>query len=221
VSLVAFSPTGLDHELRLVAQQDLGGSYGAESVSLYTPYVLVGGVLVGFGVSALSGACAVQTPTAAVLQAMGIGFLVTGLLKWSVGRGWPNAGGDPYAADRLSHPENSWTYYPFAHGLGAWPSGHALSMFAAASAFRAALPNLGVVRFVGYPLALGVAAGMWMNDRHWVSDMVAGALLGEAIGSSVGRSFADAPPEVGFEHGTLVVTPIPGGGVLVAWTGLL
>jgi membrane-associated phospholipid phosphatase len=220
VSLVAFSPTGLDHELRLVAQEDLGGSYDAERVTLYAPYVLAGGVLIGFGISAALDACSVQKPQAAILQALGVGFIVTGLFKWSVGREWPNAGRDPYAPDRLSHPEYSWTYHPFAPRFGAWPSGHTLSMFAAASAFRSALPNLGLIRFVGYPLAVGVAAGMWLGDRHWASDVISGALFGEAIGSSVGKSFAEEPSKAGVGEGTLLVTPVAGG-AFAAWTGRL
>jgi membrane-associated phospholipid phosphatase len=224
LSLVAISPTGADHELRLVAQRDLGGSYAPENVSLYAPFVLGGALLVGFGVSAAAGACEVQKPHAAMLQAMAVGLVVTSLFKWSLGRGWPNAGGDPYAADRLSHPEYSWTYDPFAPNFGAWPSGHTLSMFAAASAFRASVPELGWVRFAGYPLAVAVAAGMWVGDRHWASDVISGALLGEAIGSSAGQSFAgEVPGKSGgglLPYGTLVGTTTPGG-AMISWIGAL
>lgn len=218
--LIAMSPTGLDHDLRLVAQEDLGGRYRVESVSLFTPYVLAGGALAGFGVSAALGACEIQRPLAAILQGMGGGFIVTGLLKWGVGREWPSGGADPYAPDRLSHPEYAHTFHPFQM-LGAWPSGHTLSMFAAASAFRAAEYELGWPRFLGYPLAVGVAAGMWLGDRHWASDILSGALLGEAIGSSVGRSFARSEdgPAAGLVHGTLVAFPTQGG-MLVAWLAI-
>jgi hypothetical protein len=91
-------------------------------------------------------------------------------------------------------------------------------MFAAAAAFRAAVEELGWPRFLGYPLAACVAAGMWLGDRHWASDIVSGALLGEAIGSSVGRSFAQSgeAPRSGLEHGTLVAVPL-GGGMLATW----
>jgi membrane-associated phospholipid phosphatase len=217
--LVLLSPTGGDHALRLVAQQDLGGRYRLESVSVYTPYVLAGGALVGFGLSAVFGACEVERPLSAILQGMAGGLIATGLLKWGVGRQWPTGGQDPYAADRLAHSEYAREFYPFRF-LGAWPSGHTLSMFAAAAAFRAAEYELGWLRFVGYPLAIGVGAGMWLGDRHWASDVLSGALLGEAIGSSVGRSFArsaDASP-TGFFAGTLVAAPV-GGGMLLEWLG--
>jgi membrane-associated phospholipid phosphatase len=215
--LIVMAPTGLDHDLRLVAQEDLGGRYRVESVSYFTPYVLAGGALVGFGVSAVTGACEVERPLSAILQAMGGGVMATGLLKFAVGRQWPNGGGDPNAPDRLSHPEYARTFYPFQK-FGAWPSGHTLTMFAAASAFRAAEDELGWPRFLGYPLAVGVAAGMWLGDRHWASDILSGALLGEAIGSSVGRSFARSSdrPATGLGEGTLVAFPVAGG-MLVAW----
>lgn len=219
--LATFSPTGLDHELRLVAQKNLGGSYGQEQVTLYAPYVIGGALLVGYGVTAAFGACKPQKSQAAILQAMAVGLAVTGLFKWSFGREWPNAGRDPEAPDRLSHPEYSWTYRPFQMGFGAWPSGHTLSMFAAASAFRASVPELGWPRFLGYPVAVAVGAGMWLADRHWASDVISGALMGEAIGSSAGQSFADGEEHSGFEHGMLVATPVAGGGTLISWVGVL
>jgi membrane-associated phospholipid phosphatase len=210
--VLVMAPSGLDHDLRLVAQRDLGGSYKLEPVSLWTPYVLAGSSAIGWGVSALVDACEVQRPLSAIVQAMAGGFVVTGLLKWSVGRGWPNGGADPYAPDRLEHPEYAQDFRPFRHGFGAWPSGHTLSMFAAAAAFRAAERELGWLRFVGYPLAAGVGFGMWMSDRHWASDIFAGALLGEAIGGSVGQSFARAEdqPAPGTRR-SLYVVPVSGG----------
>ena len=215
--LLVMAPTGLDHQLRLVAQQDLGGRYRLEPVSVYTPYVLAGSALIGFGVSAALGACEVERPLSAVLQAMGGGLIATTFLKWGVGREWPNGGRDPNAPDRLEHPEDAHTFHPFQL-LGAWPSGHTLSMFAAASAFRAAEEQLGWPRFLGYPFAVGVAAGMWLGDRHWASDILSGALLGEAIGSSVGQAFAPSGdgPRAGLQYGTLVAVPLSGG-MLVTW----
>jgi membrane-associated phospholipid phosphatase len=215
--LMAMVPSGLDHDLRLVAQEDLGGRYRVEPVTVYVPYVLAGGAFAGFAVSAVLGACEVERPLSAIVQAMSGGLLVTGLLKWSVGRQWPNGARDPYAPDRLEHPEDARTFHPFQQ-LGAWPSGHTLSMFAAAAAFRAAEDELGWPRYLGYPLAVGVAAGMWLGDRHWASDILSGAMLGEAIGSSVGKSFARSAdePRAGLNHGTLVALPLDGG-MLVTW----
>lgn len=220
VPLLAFSPSGLDHEARLLAQRNLGGRYHLEPASLYAPYVLAASALVGFGVSALAGACEVQKPQAAVLQAMLSGFVLTGVLKWAVGREWPNAGQDPFAPNRLHHDHNAREFRPFEFPFGAWPSGHTLSMFAAAAAFRASLPEAGLLRFIGYPLAVGVGAGMWLGDRHWASDVLSGALLGEAIGSSVGRSFADAQPEAGVGNGSFLLLPLPRSGLIAGYAGV-
>jgi membrane-associated phospholipid phosphatase len=215
--LIVMAPTGLDHDVRLVAQQDLGGRYRLESVSYFTPYVIAGGSLVGFGISAVTGACEIERPLSAILQGMGGGLIAMGVLKFGVGRQWPNGGRDPNAPDRLSHPEDAHTFHPFQM-FGAWPSGHTLSMFAAASAFRAAEDQLGWPRYLGYPLALGVGFGMWISDRHWMSDILSGAMLGEAIGSSVGKSFAQSgdKPAEGLLHGSPVAIPVTGG-MLVAW----
>jgi membrane-associated phospholipid phosphatase len=208
---VVLAPTGLDHRIRIVSQRDLGGGYRLEPVSYYAPFVLAGSVLVTHVASTLGGSCAVRRPTAAMLQAMVLGLGVTGLLKWSTGRGWPNGGRDPYAADRLEHRENATAFRPFRAGLGAFPSGHTLTMMVAAAAFRTAEPELGLLAWSGYPLALGVGAGMWLGDHHWASDIVSGALLGEAIGASVGRSFATGGAERDEPHVGLLVVPLDGG----------
>jgi len=105
---------------------------------------------------------------------------------------------------------------PFQRGIGAWPSGHTAVMFAGAAAFRAGNPQLGWLSFAGYPLALGVASGMWFGDHHWASDIVSGALLGEAIGSSAGKSFSET---LGVP-GALVVSPLSGNGFAVQWFSL-
>lgn len=210
------APTGLDHELRLVAQEDLGGSHAIEPFSIYAPYAIGGGVLVGHLVSHAVSACEAQRHTAAVLQAMVFSLGSTVLLKWAVGREWPNAGLDPESHDRLEHPERAETFTPF-RSFGSWPSGHASFMFATASALRTAAPEIGIIGWVGYPLALGVAAGMWMGDHHWASDIVSGGLLGEAIGSSVGRGFAPSAEREAVSFG---FGPVAGDGAVIQAYGL-
>jgi membrane-associated phospholipid phosphatase len=210
---IVLAPTGADHRLRLLAQRDLGGRPNIERVSVIAPYALGGVLLLSYGTSAALGACAWQRPQAAVIQALVLGVTLGTTLKVAVGRQWPNGGRDPRAPDRLEHPEQATNFRPFRR-LGAWPSGHTLTMVAAASAFRSATPELGVVSWAGYPLALGVAAGMWLGDHHWASDIVSGALLGEAIGESVGVGFASRrklPGTLGFAQ-----TP---GGAFVTFSG--
>jgi len=191
VTPFAMVPTGLDHQLRLLAQRDLFGKPKLEPVSVWTPYVLAGSVLVGYGVATLADSCTAQRRIAPVLQAGVLTFGTVAILKFGVGRQWPNGGRNPDAADRLDHPEYARDFAPFQRPYAAWPSGHTALMFSAAAAFRAANPDLGVAAWLGYPFAVGVASGMWLGDHHWGSDIISGALLGEAIGSSVGQSFSE------------------------------
>jgi membrane-associated phospholipid phosphatase len=210
-----FSPTGLDQRLRVVAQRDLHGRPNLEPVSVWTPYVLAAGLTVGYGISALAGSCAGKRGLSPLLQAGVITFVGVGTLKLGVGRRWPNGGRDPSAPDRLEHPEGAHDYAPFQRGFAAWPSGHSALMFAAASAFRASNPELGLAAWLGYPLALGVAGGMWLGDHHFASDIVSGALLGEAVGGSVGRNFSEA---LGVP-GQLALVPVDQTGFGLQWLG--
>lgn len=206
----AMAPTGFDHDLRRLAQTSLGGRYDQEPVSVLTPYVMTGGLVVGVAVAASLDECEWQRPQAAMLQAVALTAGTVALLKLAAGRTWPNGGGDPNAADRLDHPERATQFRPWREGLAAWPSGHTAVMTAAAAALRTSVPELGILRFVGYPLALGVAAGMWLGDHHWASDILSGALLGEAIGSAAGRSFASDPVQP-----TIALVPREDGWLLV------
>ncbi len=210
-----FAPTGLDQRLRIVSQRDLGGRPNLEPVSVATPYVLAGGVVLAYGVSAIARSCEAERLLAPVLQAGAFTFASVSLLKLGVGRSFPNGGTDPSAADRLDHPARAHDFAPFQRGFASWPSGHTALMMSAAAAFRAANPELGVVSYAGYPLALGVAAGMWLGDHHYASDILSGALFGEAIGDSVGQSFAR---ELG-TRGAFTLVPLREGGFELVWAG--
>jgi membrane-associated phospholipid phosphatase len=205
--------TGADHRLRVLAQRDLGGHPSLEKGSLYAPYVLAGSAVVGGQLSIWVGACAVARPQAAIAQAVGLTAATVLVLKWAVGRNWPNAGLDPTLPDRLQHPERARDFEPFTWRMSAWPSGHTAAAVAAAAALRTSLPKVGWAAWLGYPVAVAVGAGMWLNDRHWASDILSGALIGEAIGASAGRSFAERSES----SGCWWVRRTPAGGVLLGY----
>lgn len=187
---MAMAPTGIDHRLRLVSQRELGGRPNAEPVSVVTPFVLPV-LLVGVDVVALTTeSCDIMRPTSAMLEAVGLTFSLVAALKYTTAREWPNAGADPRASDRLEHPENARRFDWFSLERGtAWPSGHTATMVAAASALTASLNDSIIAGSLGYAASAGVAAGMWLGDHHWASDILSGALMGFAIGRSTGLAF--------------------------------
>ena len=191
---IALSPSGGDHALRRFAQTTLGGSYKPESVTLAVPYAAAALGVLSYPSSLLFGNCQAQRTSSALVFALSETLLVVGLQKWIFGRAFPTNGRDPYATDRLEHPEDAHVYTPFARGLNAaLPSGHTATMFALAAALRASSKNWGAWRYLGYPFAVAVGLGMWWGDHHWASDVLSGALLGEAIGSAAGRAWSESP----------------------------
>lgn len=84
------------------------------------------------------------------------------------------------------------------------PSGHTSTTFATATSltysygWKAAIP--------AYSLAVFTAASRWADDRHWLSDTVAGATLGIFLGRATW-----------FHHGKLVAFTPEEGGLGVAW----
>ena len=44
---------------------------------------------------------------------------------------------------------------------------------------------------MGYPAALAIGLGMIEGDYHWLSDVVAAALMGHAIGWVIGKRFRE------------------------------
>ena len=189
------APTGIDQHARVFAQRDLGGHYDEERMSVTAPYALAGALAVGYLAGLAAWDCTSTALTARALQAMGLAFAVMGVTKYAFGRTYPAV--NPYAADRLVDDGRSTRASPFTGVAGAWPSGHAATTFAFAAVLRTALPaRLGSLRYGGYVLATAVSAGMWLGDHHWLSDLVSGALLGEAVGRSVGAPSLEPAPKV-------------------------
>lgn len=192
VSTVVLVPTGADHTARVAIQEHIdaplwgdGAFYGGYLLPLtVAPGLYVGGLIAGHRGVAGAGSAA--------LQALGIAFATTTLLKIGTGRPYPLHGGDPNAPDRLQHPEYATEFAPFQFGgRYAWPSGHTSSTIAIAAALTAFSKDSIVVPLVAYPVALGVGMGMLVADRHWTSDVVAGACIGQAIGWSVGAAYRE------------------------------
>ncbi len=192
IAPIALGQSGGDHALRTFAQDQLGGRYKAEPVTLAAPYALIGLSALAYGGALGLDHCPLQRTSSAMLFAAFETVLVVGLEKWILGRAYPTNGRDPYAEDRLNHPEDATVYEPFRRGIAAFPSGHTATVFALAAALRASSPQWGAYRYLGYPIAIAVGFGMWWGDHHWASDVIAGALIGEALGGATGRAWASS-----------------------------
>jgi membrane-associated phospholipid phosphatase len=197
----AMAQSGTDQSVRVAVQNHLASPavgdaafYGGYLIPAVTaPAIYVVGLALGDDRTTGAGSAAIQ--------ALAVTLATTGLLKWSTGRAYPLNGGDPAAPDRLDHPGFARTFTPFQGPLLAWPSGHTSATVGLVAALTAYAPERVVVPLVGYPLAAAIGFGMIVGDRHWASDVVAGALIGQAIGWSIGSSFrararGDAQPRV-------------------------
>jgi len=75
----------------------------------------------------------------------------------------------------------------FVPDIDSFPSGHATSVFAVATVFAAFYPRL---RWPLYTLAGAVAVGRVYLERHYISDIIAGAVIGIVIASTLLRYHA-------------------------------
>jgi membrane-associated phospholipid phosphatase len=122
--------------------------------------------------------------------------VITSVTKGAFGRERPERGtgeGEFFAGDTI------------------FPSGHTARSFAIAAVFSARGGRKAAC--IAYPVAAFVGLSTVQQDRHWASDVVAGAGLGLAIGKGIATRHpaAGAGPAPG---GTWIVVPRPGGAAL-------
>lgn len=125
---------------------------------------------------------------AVALQAVGIAFLYNNALKAATGRRPPES----------DHPDPDGLAHGFRFGFlkgglfNGWPSGHAMTNSSLAAGMASyhrdrpwAVPlSLAYSAYVGSCVTFGA-----QGDIHWVSESVAGVLMGYAIGWTVGSSY--------------------------------
>ncbi len=189
---IALSPTGGDHAARVGVQEAISAPLWGDA-AYYAGYALPVAVPLALYVTGL--ATGERSPAgagSAAIQALGLTMVATVVLKVGTGRPFPMHGGDPEAPDRLRHPEYAREWAPFGFdGRYAWPSGHTAASVSVAAAWTAYASTSVVVPVVSYSVAVGIGAGMIVGDHHFLSDVLAGALLGQAIGWSVGSGFRE------------------------------
>jgi membrane-associated phospholipid phosphatase len=111
-------------------------------------------------------------------------FVIAGVFEFSlkhlVGRPRPDAAAMSMLPIGPSYTPN----------FDSFPSGHATSVFAVACAFAYFYPRL---RWPLYLLAMCIALGRLYLDRHYVSDVLAGALIGTVV-TTVLLQYKDSLP---------------------------
>lgn len=129
--------------------------------------------------------------------------VVTPILKRGFGRARPSQNQGAHSFDPLASSSS---------GRESFPSGHATNAFAFATAVASHYDNW-VVPTIVYTMATGVSISR-INDRaHFPSDVLAGALIGRAVGKGIAARHRDGKV-------AWTVTPIvlPHGlGALVSW----
>jgi membrane-associated phospholipid phosphatase len=129
--------------------------------------------------------------------------MVTPLLKRAVGRSRPFVGAGAY------------DFHPFTENQS-FPSGHATNAFAVASVV-AGHAHGWIVPTVAYTLATGVAVSRMNDDVHFASDVLAGGLIGTAIGRGVVARHRTPTAKTG-ERTTIDFVPLPGGAAIQVQT---
>jgi len=189
-----------DRQIRLNVQEEVQEDDGGEprapasSVSHWsTPVAL------GIGAGLLAAGLGTHRPGLAragrdALVAVGVASLLATTANITVGRGHPeaNRGTDYFTPFQAPSRNNS------------FPSGNTSRAFALAAAL-AAHTRQPVLRVTAYGVAAAVGIAQVVADRHFASDVVAGAVLGTWVGRGVVRHFATASTSLG-----LAVTPLPG-----------
>ena len=125
-----------------------------------------------------------------------IAHLVAGalntLIKHLVGRGRP----------KFMHGSGS-DFVPFGGaGWDSFPSGHAMATFAVATVLAVRYPK---VRWLMIGVALAVSASRLFRGSHFLTDIVAGAVLGVLIGAVVAHPWSDR--RAAFTSALMTVTP--------------
>ena len=128
-----------------------------------------------------------RTTTALATQAYITSTIWSTLFKSLTGRSRPE-NFDP------NDPKNKSTFHgPFYStaygGNSSFPSGHATLAFAAARVYAMEYKYIPIVPVISYSVATLVSVSRISENRHWLTDIVAGALLGYACGTQTVNNY--------------------------------
>jgi len=192
VATWAIASCDIDYEIhRFFSQRSEVDSFTGPSVWLgYSVPVALGGALFAYGEADRNDEAIAAGY--AVLQASLLSELYVSLLKAVTGR--PNPDSKAYPDMRIASRMFRFGFLRGGIHYG-WPSGHLAVNTAAITCLWSFYPRSVALKIVGgfylAYLAIGVTAHEG-SSMHWFSDVVAGTLVGLAIGPTVGKSFREA-----------------------------
>jgi len=128
----------------------------------------------------------------ALTQSLALTMLIQTPLKIITGRTWPGIvdGWDSPLSRRSDRTDDYSAEFNWFNldAIGGWPSGHTANAFAAAATIAQIYHDNIWLNIAVHTYASLVGLGMSIYD-HWASDVVAGALIGYAVGATTGKSF--------------------------------
>ena len=74
--------------------------------------------------------------------------------------------------------------------IGGWPSSHATIMFALAACLTVLFPKFWLMHCLAFAMAFFIGIGVTFGF-HWLSEFIAGALIGVTIGTVVGEMYKE------------------------------
>ena len=187
-----FIETGLDWKWNRLAYNNdwipkIGGvvNYIGYAVPVLTPIALY---LTGI----TSKDRKIQITSLALTQTLMLTMLFQTSMKIITGRTWPGIvdGWDSdlsRRSDRTDDYSGEFNWFNL-DAIGGWPSGHTANAFSAAATIAQIYHDNTLLKVLVYTYASLVGIGISVYD-HWLSDQFAGALIGYAIGWTVGRSY--------------------------------
>lgn len=90
----------------------------------------------------------------------------------------------------MNQPRFHGPFYPLPYGgNSAFPSGHTTLAFAAARVYAMEYKNIPAVPIISYSVAGLIGFSRIIENRHWATDVFAGALLGYACGTQVVNNY--------------------------------
>ncbi|MDR0598751.1 MAG: phosphatase PAP2 family protein [Treponema sp.] len=185
----AFIASGLDWKWRNAAYENEGLSRGG------TPGVYIGLIVPGLApiTAYLAGRAAkderLQFTGLALTQSLILTLGVQSVLKMSTGRAPPGIATNFHYRKNPRTDDFSGEFNWFnMNCIDGWPSGHTANAFAAAAVVAELYHDNPAVKIGAYTYAVLMGLGMSVSV-HWASEVFSGALIGYAVGKTVGKSY--------------------------------